>query len=63
MREVLEKMSQEAEAMAEQIRGLIPQSNDYDLQRLLKKLDAEVMDVLHNIQLARRLAQKNGSGN
>ena len=63
MREVLKKMSQDAEAMGEQIRELIPQCNDYDLLRLLKKLDAEVMDVLHNIQLARRLVQKNGSGN
>jgi hypothetical protein len=58
MQQALEKIAQDAEAVAEQIRVLIPQCNDYDLLRLLKKLDAELMDVLHNIQLARRLTDK-----
>lgn len=62
MQQVLEKISQDAESMADRIRGLIPHCNDYDLMRLLKKLDAEIMDMLHNIQLARRLVQKNGPG-
>lgn len=57
MQQELEKIAQDAEAVAEQIRGLMPRCNDYDLLRLLKKLDAEMMDMLHNIQLARRLVE------
>jgi len=58
MRQALEKISVDAEAVGEQVRGLIPLCNDYDLLRLLKKLDAEIMDILHNIQFARRLADR-----
>jgi hypothetical protein len=39
------------------IKEIIREVEDYDLERLLKKIDAECMDLHHNISLARRLAE------
>ena len=38
------------------IKEIIREVEDYDLERLLKKIDAECMDLHHNISVARRLA-------
>jgi hypothetical protein len=61
MYQKLYQLAGDAQAMADQIRALIPGCSDYDLARLLKKLDAEMMDTLHNIQLALRLCRENDS--
>ena len=39
------------------VKKIIREVDDYDLQRLLKKIDAEFKDVRHNLTLARRLAE------
>ncbi len=59
MDRALQKMAGDAEKIAADIRTLISECRDYELQRLLKKLDAEVMDMRHNIQLAIDIAQRN----
>jgi hypothetical protein len=46
------------EKVAHEIRELIPQTADYDLQRLLKKVDADLADSLHDLAIAARLAEK-----
>ncbi|MFH1337239.1 MAG: hypothetical protein ABII96_12055 [Candidatus Zixiibacteriota bacterium] len=38
------------------IKEIIREVDDYDLKRLLKKIDAECMDLHHNITVAKRLA-------
>ena len=38
------------------VKEIIREVEDYDLERLLKKIDAECMDLHHNISVARRLA-------
>jgi len=48
-----------AEALAEELHemtaALINQSEDYDTSRLLKRSEAELMDLRHNLSLIRRL--------
>jgi len=46
---------EEAEKLESSIQELLREIKDYDLERLLKKIDAELMDVQHNLILARRL--------
>lgn len=47
-----------AERVSREIRELIPQIHDYDLQRLLKKVDADLSDALHDLAIAVRLSEK-----
>ncbi|UCB51891.1 MAG: hypothetical protein JSV10_07845 [Candidatus Zixiibacteriota bacterium] len=39
------------------IKEIIRDTDDYDMARLLKKVDAECMDAQHNLVLAERLCQ------
>lgn len=38
--------------LSQRLQRLIDATGDYDLQRQLKKIDAELLDVQHNINLA-----------
>lgn len=46
------------EKVARDIRELIPHISDYDLSRLLKKVDADLADALHDLAIAVRLSEK-----
>jgi hypothetical protein len=55
-----EKINQvlgETNKLGKSIKGLIREIEDYDLGRLLKKIDADLMDTQHNLVLAKRLAE------
>ena len=39
------------------VKDIIREIEDYDLERLLKKVDAECMDIQHNLVLAHRLSE------
>lgn len=55
----LEKLNRAHEMVAlleKTVKEIIREVEDYDLKRLLKKIDAECMDLHHNISVARRLA-------
>jgi hypothetical protein len=39
------------------VRRIIRDVDDYDLLRLLKKIDAEFKDIQHNLSIAMKLAQ------
>ncbi|KPL05220.1 MAG: hypothetical protein AMJ73_01720 [candidate division Zixibacteria bacterium SM1_73] len=55
-----EKISQaleKADKLEKSIEDLVREIDDYDLQRLLKKIDAQLMDAQHNLILAKRLAE------
>ena len=54
----LKEATAATEKVAREIRELIPQTADYDLQRLLKKVDADLADTLHDLAIAARLAEK-----
>jgi len=58
MEKKLKEIIAATEKAAREIRELIAQTNDYDLQRLLKKVDAELSDTLHDLAIAVRLAAK-----
>jgi len=47
-----------AQMMTDQIRHLIEEADDYELLRVFKKLDAELMDFRHNLEVALRLCRK-----
>jgi len=49
------KLHEAAAAMSQDVDALIRRAGDYDLERLLKKIDAELMDIRHNLNQAIRL--------
>ena len=55
--EKLKQVTEEANKLEKSIKGLILEIDDYDLKRLLKKIDADLMDAQHNLVLAKRLAE------
>ena len=55
--EKLNQVTEEASKLEKSIKGLIREIDDYDLKRLLKKIDADLMDAQHNLVLAKRLAE------
>jgi len=55
--EKINQVTEEANKLEKSIKGLIREIDDYDLKRLLKKIDADLMDTQHNLVLAKRLAE------
>ncbi|MCK4386178.1 MAG: hypothetical protein KAW52_07940 [candidate division Zixibacteria bacterium] len=55
--EKLKQVTEEANKLEKSIKGLIREIEDYDLKRLLKKIDADLMDAQHSLVLAKRLAE------
>ncbi|MGH8005366.1 MAG: hypothetical protein ACRECJ_11655 [Limisphaerales bacterium] len=54
----LKEIVSATEKVSREIRELIPHIQDYDLARLLKKVDADLSDALHDLAIAVRLAEK-----
>ena len=54
----LKEIVSATEKTAREIRELIPHIEDYDLSRLLKKVDADLSDALHDLAIAIRLSGK-----
>ena len=52
--EKLDKVLENTEESAKLLGELIQGAKDYDLERLLKKVDAELIDARHNLVLARK---------
>mgnify|MGYP001590860334 CR=1 FL=1 len=48
----IEELIQDAAKLERKIKRLVSESKDYDLSRLLKKIDAEMMDLQHNLDVA-----------
>ena len=55
--EMLNQALGNASQLEKIVKQIIREVDDYDLQRLLKKVDAEFMDVRHNLAIAKRLAE------
>jgi len=55
--EKINQVTEEANKLEKSIKGLIREIEDYDLKRLLKKIDADLMDAQHSLVLAKRLAE------
>ena len=56
-----EKMKETAEfaqKIAANIQEIQKDINDYDLSRMLKKVEAEIIDLQHNLSIAVRLMDK-----
>ena len=56
-----EKMKETAELaqkIAANIQEIQKDINDYDLSRMLKKVEAEIIDLQHNLSIAVRLMDK-----
>ena len=51
-----------AETLAEELHTLLGRlvkvSDDYDIERVLKRSEAELMDLRHNLSLVQRLLQE-----
>lgn len=44
-----------ADELHRTLKTMIESTKDYDIQRILKRSEAEVMDLRHNLSLVRRL--------
>ena len=51
--EKIEKALVDAGKLQKALREVMAELKDYDLERILKKVDAELMDVQHNLGLAK----------
>jgi hypothetical protein len=58
MKEKAEDALRAAKELKELVNSMIEHSHDLDLQRLLKQIDADLMDVQHKLSLAVRLTRK-----
>jgi hypothetical protein len=47
-----------AKKVAELVHGILDESGDFDLQRLLKQIEADLMDVQHKLSIAVRLSEE-----
>ncbi len=59
----LENTRQISQELALRVKELIGSTSDYDLERLMKKIEAQVMDIQHNLTLACRIAEDSEEGN
>lgn len=53
----IERLRQLSKDLGAGINEMIRSSEDYDLVRLLKKIEAQVMDIQHNLKLASRISE------
>ena len=54
----IEELLEDATRLEKGIKKLLSESKDYDLNRLLKKVDAEMMDLQHSLDVAHKFAQE-----
>ncbi len=47
-----------ARKLADLVQGMINDAHDLDLQRLLKQIEADLMDIQHKLALVKRLVKK-----
>jgi hypothetical protein len=47
-----------AKNVADLVRSILDESGDFDLQRLLKQIEADLMDVQHKLSIALRLSEE-----
>ena len=55
----LKETGELAQVMAEKIQVIQKDIDDYDLSRMLKKVEAEILDLQYNLSIAIRLLEKN----
>ena len=58
MKEQSEKSLRLAGEIHKMVREMIPQAGDLDLQRLLKQVEADVMDLEHKLSMAIKLSSR-----
>jgi hypothetical protein len=56
--EKLDKILEHVQECSSLLRELIQKSKDYDLERVLKKVDAQLIDARHNLVLAQKMAKR-----
>ena len=56
--EKLDKLLEDIQDCSGLLGELIQGANDYDLERLLKKIDAQLIDARHNLVLAQKMAKE-----
>lgn len=60
-KERIKELIEEAAKLEKKIKKLVSESKDYDLSRLLKKVDAEMMDLQHSLDVAFEFLEKKES--
>lgn len=57
--DLLKNSACKADEIAENIKKVKEEVNDYDLSRTIKKVEAELLDLQYNLSIAIRLMEKN----
>ncbi len=52
----IERLRQLSKDLGTGVNEMIQSSEDYDFVRLLKKIEAQIMDIQHNLKLASRIS-------
>lgn len=58
MKKKSEKSLELASELHKIVREMIPVANDLDLQRLLKQIEADLMDIQHKLSMAVKLSSR-----
>lgn len=58
MMEKAEEALKKAREVADLVNNMIERATDLDMKRLLKQVEADLMDVQHKLSLAARLSRK-----
>jgi hypothetical protein len=58
MKEKAEEALSKAREVADLVNSMIGRSTDLDMQRLLKQIEADLMDVQHKLSLVARISRK-----
>jgi len=61
LQEKIEELIQDASKLERKIKRLVSESKDYDLSRLLKKVDAEMMDLQHSLDVTLKALEEKES--
>lgn len=56
-----EKVQDLAARLHGQVKQMIPDVDDLDLQRLLKQIEADLMDLQHKLSMAEKLSSRGGN--
>ena len=61
LQEKIEELIQDASKLERKIKRLVSESKDYDFSRLLKKVDAEMMDLQHSLDVTLKALEEKES--
>jgi hypothetical protein len=60
MNQQIKRAVELADELGDIFNGLVDETNDFDLKRLFKQLEADMMDIRHKMALAEKIMDRTG---